>query len=66
MTELLTAVEVAALLKVSKCQVYELAKNRSRTGDLRENPLPVVKVGSLIRFKRSDVEAWIERMTTKA
>lgn len=63
MTELLTPVEVAALLKVSKSQVYELAKERYRSGDIRLAPLPSVRIGSLLRFSRSDVELWVERMT---
>ena len=39
MTALLTVDEVADLLKVSKWQVYELAKERSRSGELRPSGL---------------------------
>jgi hypothetical protein len=37
--EILTAVEVAAWLRISRWQVYELAKARTRSGDVRQNPL---------------------------
>lgn len=60
--EILTADEVAAMLKVSKSQVYELANARTRTGDLREHPLPALRIGGSVRFRMSDVEAWIEKL----
>jgi predicted DNA-binding transcriptional regulator AlpA len=62
MTELLTADEVAALLKISKCQVYELAKPRTRSGDVRENPLPSIRLGSSVRFNHEAIERWLERI----
>ena len=66
MTEILTAVEVAALLKVSKYQVYELAKDRTKSGDVREHPLPALRIGGSVRFLLSDVEEWLEKMRKKA
>lgn len=62
MIELLTAEEVATLLRLSKWQVYELAKERSRTGDMREFPLPSLRIGKAVRFNRQAVENWIERL----
>jgi predicted DNA-binding transcriptional regulator AlpA len=64
MLEILTVDEVAAMLKISKSKVYELANARNRAGDLRENPLPVVKFGSCVRFRRSDIEAWVEKLAS--
>lgn len=63
--EILTVAEVAAMLKFSKSQVYELAKACTRTGEVRENPLPCVRIGSSVRFRREDVEAWIETLVRK-
>jgi len=63
--EILTASEVAAMLLVSKWQVYELAKGRTRSGDLREHPLPMVRIGKAVRFLKSDVEAWIEKLVIR-
>lgn len=60
--EILTVDEVAALLRMSKSQVYELAKTRTRSGDIRTNPLPVLRIGSSVRFRRADIEAWIDRL----
>jgi excisionase family DNA binding protein len=60
--EILTVDEVAALLRMSKSQVYELSKARTRSGDVRDNPLPVLRIGSSVRFRRADIEAWIDRL----
>lgn len=43
--------EVAALLRLPKNTVYEHA----RTG-----LLPCVRIGRAMRFRRSDIEAWLE------
>lgn len=60
--EILTVNEVASLLKMSKSQVYELTRERTRAGDVRENPLPVLRIGSSVRFRRADIDAWLERI----
>jgi predicted DNA-binding transcriptional regulator AlpA len=65
MIDLLTTDEVAALLRVSKRHIYELTQDRTRSGDLRENPLPCIRLGASVRFRKSDVEAWIERLATR-
>jgi predicted DNA-binding transcriptional regulator AlpA len=62
---ILTAAEVASLLRISKRHVFELAQPRTRSGDIRENPLPCVRLGKSVRFRRSDVEAWIEKLARK-
>jgi len=54
--------DVATLLQLSKSQVYELTKQRTRSGDLREHPLPVLRMGGAVRFIRKDVEDWVEKM----
>ncbi len=63
--EIMKVDEVAALLKVSKKQVYELTKERTRSGNVRKDPLPVLRIGSSVRFRKSDVEAWIEKLVRK-
>lgn len=57
--EILTAQELAVMLKISKSQVYELANDKTRTGEVRENPIPCVRLGTSVRFVRKDVEAWL-------
>ncbi len=49
--EILTLKEVAEYLKLTKKTAYRLAA---------EGKLPGFKVGGSWRFKRTDLEAWIE------
>lgn len=63
--EILTVAEVAALLKISKRHVYELTQERTKSGDLRENPIPCLRLGASVRFRKSDVEAWIEKLAAR-
>ena len=58
-TDLLTPCQVATALGLSH---RTLAAWRSR----RSNPLPYVKVGSRIRYRRQDVAAWLESQTRNA
>ena len=60
--DILKASEVANMLRVSKWQVYELTKPHTKSGDIREHPLPCVKMGKTVRFRKSDVEAWVEKL----
>lgn len=62
--EILTVNEVASLLRMSKSQVYELARERTRAGDVRDNPLPVLRIGSSVRFRKSDIESWIDKLAS--
>lgn len=55
-TDLLTPDQVAAALGLSH---RTLAAWRSS----RRNPLPYVKVGSRVRYRRQDVAAWLESRT---
>jgi excisionase family DNA binding protein len=50
--EILTLPEVARLLKVAEKTVYTMAQRGA---------LPAFKVGGQWRFKRADIDAWIER-----
>lgn len=64
MTSLLTVNDVASMLKVSKRHVYELAKAHTVSGDLRDNPLPCIRIGSLVRFDKEQVEGWLHGKAT--
>jgi excisionase family DNA binding protein len=63
--EIMTVDEVAAMLRISKGQVYEMSRERTRTGEVRSNPIPSLRIGGSVRFRRSDVEAWIEKLARK-
>jgi excisionase family DNA binding protein len=59
--ELLTIEECAALLKVKPRTIYEMTSARGRARS--EHPLPVVRINSkCLRFRRQDIEAWIEQI----
>lgn len=49
-------------LKMSKSKVYELTQEETRTGSIRKHPLPYLKIDGSVRFRKSDVEAWIEKL----
>lgn len=50
--EILTVAEVAELLKVAEKTVYTMAQRTE---------IPCFKVRGQWRFRRSDIDAWIER-----
>ena len=54
--EILTLDEVAAFLKAGKRTVYRFAQN----GDI-----PAFKVGGTWRFRRSDLERWIDESSNQ-
>lgn len=62
MGEILTVTQVAALLQMSKGQIYEMTKEHTRSGDVRENPLPAMKIGASVRFRKKDIDAWLEKL----
>lgn len=53
--EILTLKEVAEYLKLAEKTAYRLAA---------EDKLPGFKVGGSWRFKREDIESWIEKSKT--
>lgn len=55
--EILTVQEVAALLKVADKTVYTMAQR---------GEIPAFKVRGQWRFKRDDINAWIERQKLEA
>jgi predicted DNA-binding transcriptional regulator AlpA len=63
--EIMTVTEVAAMLRVSKSTISELINLRTRNGDVREHPLPAIRIGRSVRFRKSDVEEWIEKLRGK-
>jgi excisionase family DNA binding protein len=63
--EIMTVAEVAAMLKLSKRTICELMTERTRSGDLRPNPLPAIRIGRSVRFRKSDVDAWVEKLARR-
>jgi excisionase family DNA binding protein len=58
MNDILTAEEVAAMLRISKRQVYELAKERGK-------PIPSIRIRTSVRFRNSDVDGWVAGLVQK-
>ena len=56
--DILTLDELATLLKAEPSQIYEMTRKRYK--NRHGFSLPVFKVGRELRFRRSDVEKWIE------
>lgn len=54
--EILTLKEVAKLLKVAEKTVYTMAQNKE---------LPAFKVRGQWRFRREDIDRWIDQQTDK-
>jgi excisionase family DNA binding protein len=63
MGEILTVDELAALLKMSKRQIYTMTETRSRTtGAMKDHPLPVLKINGNLRFRKTDVDSWLNTL----
>lgn len=62
MGEILTIEELAALLKMSKRQVYTMCETRTREGSMKNHPLPVLKINGNLRFRRADVDSWLVKL----
>jgi excisionase family DNA binding protein len=64
-TEILTVADLAAMLKMSKGQVYEMTSTRTRSVNMREHPLPVLRINGNVRFRKADVEDWLEKLVAR-
>jgi excisionase family DNA binding protein len=59
---LLTPEQLAEKLAVPPSWIREKTRERARIRD--SDPLPVVRLGRYVRFRLTDVEAWLARQTT--
>jgi predicted DNA-binding transcriptional regulator AlpA len=66
-SDLLTIDEVAALLRVRPSWVYartcapSSGKDAARFPKEVADPLPFIRIGRLLRFRRGEIESWLER-----
>jgi excisionase family DNA binding protein len=58
---LLTPAQLAERLAVPVSWIREKTRERARVRD--EDPLPVVRLGKYVRFRWSDVAAWLQRQS---
>lgn len=64
--EILTIDELAGWLKMTKKQIYTMCETRTRTGSMRKNPLPVLKINSNLRFNKAAVLEWLAKLEERA
>ena len=64
--EILTIEELAALLKMSKKQIYTMCETRTRTGTMKDHPLPVLKINGNLRFRKAAIDEWVKLVEGKA
>ena len=58
--EVLTVSEVASLLKMTPSQIYSMTRVR---GQVHQNdPLPTLRINGNLRFLRSQIQAWLNRL----
>jgi excisionase family DNA binding protein len=57
--EILTVEELAAMLKMKRESIHEMTRKRGQ--ERHRNPLPICRVCGHIRFRRSDIERWLDR-----
>jgi len=64
MATILTLEETAELLKMKPASVYELT--RARTRARHKYPLPVIRIGSALRFSKEDLDRWLVHLSKEA
>ena len=61
--EILTLAQVAQLLQMSTSQVYTMCRARAQAR--MPVPLPVIRINGNLRFRRRDIEIFIEKLAQK-
>jgi excisionase family DNA binding protein len=59
LNDILTVDQLSDMLKATSAQVYELTRKRYR--NRHGHSLPNFRIGREMRFRRRDVEKWIEQ-----
>jgi excisionase family DNA binding protein len=57
MADILTISQQAVRLQVSERNIYELTRERNRTG--QRVPLPCIRIGRCVRFKSDNIDQWL-------
>jgi predicted DNA-binding transcriptional regulator AlpA len=63
--EILTVETLAEMLSMSTNQVYEMTRARTRSGAMRDNPIPVLRVNGNVRFSRESIDLFLARCEQK-
>jgi len=62
--QILTVNEVAALLKMSRDQIYEMTRHRAKVR--QAHPLPTLRINGNLRFSLRAIEAWLNRLSAES
>ena len=57
--EYMTLGDVSALLQMDRTAIRQMTEARAQQSTI--NPLPFIRINKALRFKRSDIIAWLER-----
>lgn len=55
-SSIMTIDDLAQFLKTSRRSIYNLTRRRNQSG---VNPLPVLRLGIGMRFRRTDIDCWL-------
>ena len=58
--EILTVDDLAALLKMSRGQIYDLTRSRAKAR--QPLPVPVLRINGNLRFRRTDIVKWLDKL----
>jgi predicted DNA-binding transcriptional regulator AlpA len=61
---LLSLSQAASLLGITDNQLYEICRTRSRVR--QKHPIPTVRLGKRLAFRRESLERWITELETSA
>ena len=61
--EVMTVNDLAKALQLSRSQIYDLTRTRGQVRN--EIPLPVLRINSNLRFRKSDVELWLDALAKR-
>jgi len=67
--DIMIAPEATSYLRTAPSTVYEWAARAddpTRAANGLPNPIPVIRVGRLLRFRRVDLDAWLESRSSSA
>jgi excisionase family DNA binding protein len=59
---LISISQAASLLGLTKPQLYEICRTRSRSR--QKHPIPFVRLGKRLAFRRESLEKWIAQLET--
>jgi hypothetical protein len=60
MSDILTKYQVAEMLQIAPEAVHELTRARSQAR--HDHPIPFIKVAGKLRFRKTDVDRWLDRL----